>query len=263
MSRIEDPRLLAGRVALVSGAAKGMGAAHAVALARCGASVIVGDVDVAGAGTVADQIGSRALAVELDVRSASSWGAAVDAATGRFGAVSILVNNAGIVHREPFADTSEADFRRVLDVNQVGPFLGVQAVLGPMRSFGRGSVVNIASTAALVGFQDRIGYVASKWAVRGMSRALAAELAPWNIRVNTVCPGVIETPMTSGLSAVGGSLLRRRGLPEEVASLVVFLASDLSSYSTGADFVVDGGEVAVGGAAGSGGGVSPTVSGGA
>ena len=243
---ITDPALLAGRVALVSGGAMGMGASHAAALARCGAQVVVGDIDEAAAEETAARIGASAVACRLDVRRSDDWARAVARAEEAFGAVTVLVNNAGIVARTPMSEASEDDYRRVVEVNQVGPYLGMAAVLPGMRAARAGSIVNVSSTAGLVGFRDIIGYVASKWAVRGMTRAAAAEFAPWGIRVNCVVPGVIDTPMTSTLPHDGASLLGRRGLPDEVSNLVVFLASELSSYSTGGDFVVDGGETVVG-----------------
>lgn len=237
---------LDGRVALVTGAGGGMGASHAQALAANGASVALTDIDGEQAQYRAAEVGARTVGLEHDVTSPDSWLAAIEETEARFGPVSILVNNAGVVLYRPLADMTPNDYSTVVEVNQTGTFLGMCAVIPSMQRAGRGSIINVSSTAGVVGFPGLMGYVASKWAIRGMSKAAAIELAPHRIRVNTICPGVVDTPMTSDLEGDGASLLHRRGRPEEVSSLVLYLASDASAYCTGGDFVIDGGETASG-----------------
>ncbi len=235
--------MLDGKVAFVSGGARGLGEAYVRALAGEGAAVVFGDVlDDAGR-AVARDIGDRALYVHLDVTRAGDWAAGVAAGEARFGPFTVLVNNAGIVHFAPIEDTSPAQFDRVIDVNLRGTFLGMHAVIPSMRRAGGGSIINISSTAGLRGYENLAGYVASKYAVRGLAKTGALELGPAGIRVNSVHPGQIETPMTAPLETHTTHVaLRRRGVTAEVANLIVFLASDASSFCTGAEFVVDGGE---------------------
>jgi 3alpha(or 20beta)-hydroxysteroid dehydrogenase len=234
-----------GRVAIVTGGARGLGAAQARLLADEGASVVVTDVLAERGRALADEIGGRARFVDHDVTDPAGWSDVVRAAEEAFGPVSVLVNNAGILHEEPLESLDEADYRRVVEVNQVGVFLGMRAVLPSMRRAGGGSIVNISSVAGIVGFPGFLGYVASKWAIRGMTKAAALELAGDGIRVNSVHPGVIDTEMTKGLSAADAAVaaqpIPRKGRPEEIARLVCFLASDESSFSTGSEFVADGG----------------------
>lgn len=234
-----------GRVAIVTGGARGLGAAQARLLAAEGASVVVTDVLAEQGRELAGQLGDRARFVDHDVSDAAGWSEVVRAAEDAFGPVSVLVNNAGILREAPLESLDEADYRRVVDVNQVGVFLGMRAVVPSMRRAGGGSIVNISSVAGIVGFPGFLGYVASKWAIRGMTKAAALELAGDRIRVNSVHPGVIDTEMTRGLSAgdaaVAAQPIPRKGRPEEIARLVCFLASDESSFSTGSEFVADGG----------------------
>jgi 3alpha(or 20beta)-hydroxysteroid dehydrogenase len=182
----------------------------------------------------------------LDVTDAGQWDEVVAAAEQALGRLDILVNNAGIVAWGGLGDMDESAFRRVLEVNAVGVFLGMRAVASAMRRVGGGSIVNIGSTSALVGAPRSIGYTASKWAVRGMTKAAALELAPDGIRVNAIHPGTVRTPMsaaagdrTSGIPPLG-----KIGEPEHIAALAVHLACDESAYTTGADHVVDGGRSA-------------------
>lgn len=241
---------LAGRVAIVTGAARGMGEAEARLLAAEGAAVVLGDVRVEQAEAVAADIGEAAVAVHLDVTDPDHWAAAVELAAGR-GGVDVLVNNAGIHGTSPLESESVDTLRAMFDVNVVGAFLGMQAVLAPMRAAGRGSIVNVSSTAGLAGLPYHAAYGASKWALRGLSRTAAVEWGPHGIRVNTVHPGPIETDMLPpprgaemGENRFARLPLGRAGRPEEVARLVLHLASDESSYQTGGEFVVDGGSVA-------------------
>jgi 3alpha(or 20beta)-hydroxysteroid dehydrogenase len=238
--------MLDGKVAIITGAARGQGKAEATRFAEEGASVLVADVLDDEAREVANSLGDAAAHVPLDVTSESSWTAAIEAAYAKFGGVDVLVNNAGIVHFCPIADTSLGDYRRVIDVNQVGVFLGMRALAKRMRDGG--SIINVSSIDGLVGMPGLVAYCASKFAVRGMTKVAALEFAARGIRVNSIHPGIIDTPMIDrpDIQAVLGTILagvplRRAADPNEVAELAVYLASDASSYSTGAEFVVDGG----------------------
>lgn len=240
--------LLAGKVSLISGTARGMGLSHARAFLDQGARVVAFDRDTGDDVALQDEYGDdRVLICRGDVRSEDSWADIVSASVQKFGGLDILVNNAGICPIQRVEDVSEADYRHVIDVNQVGTFLGMRTVIPEMKERG-GSIVNVASTAAMVGFADIFGYVASKWAVRGMTKAAALELANYGIRVNAVCPGDTDTPMLRNLAAADSEAapsadelpFRRWASPEEVSAAVVFLASDGSSYVSGTEIVVDG-----------------------
>jgi 3alpha(or 20beta)-hydroxysteroid dehydrogenase len=244
------PASLAGQCAIVSGAARGQGAAEARALAAAGAGVVLGDVlDDAGA-AVAAEIGPRARYCHLDVTVPADWAAAVAAGEHSFGHVTILVNNAGILRPGRVQDTSTADLSATLDVNLLGSYLGIKAVLGSMTAAGGGSIINISSVGGMLGTPGAVAYVTSKWAVRGMTKAAASDLARVGIRVNSVHPGAIETPMIAdgGFEAErfiernkSRMPIRRMGQPEDVAGAVLFLASPASAYVTGAELTVDGG----------------------
>lgn len=239
---------LDGRVALVTGAARGQGEAEARRLAADGAAVVVTDVLDDEGRAVAASIGDRAMYQRLDVTQEGDWQRAVEEAARRFGPVTVLVNNAGIARGAPLAATSLDDYLAVVQVNQVGVFLGMRAVVPPMSAAGRGSIVNVSSVDGMTGMAFVVGYVASKFAVRGMTKVAALELGSLGIRVNSVHPGGVDTPMLRpdgvdrDLSAFFARVpLGRIGTVDDVASLVSFLASDESSYCTGAEFVVDGG----------------------
>jgi 3alpha(or 20beta)-hydroxysteroid dehydrogenase len=242
MTRVDGR--VGGKVVVVTGGGAGLGAAFVRALAGEGASVIVADIDVDAAQTVAEEAGERCYAARIDVSDEHSWAALVTTVRDRHGRLDGLVNNAGVVRRAALVDTSVEDFEAVLRVNATGTFLGIRAAAPLMRDSGGGSIVNIASTAGLTGVPGISGYTASKWAVRGLTRSAAVELAPWGIRVNVVAPGVVTTPMAARSATAVRNLMTRPGVVGEVAPLVVHLISDDSSYSTGADFVVDGGETA-------------------
>jgi 3alpha(or 20beta)-hydroxysteroid dehydrogenase len=243
---------LDGRVAVITGGARGMGASHARAFVAEGAKVLITDVLEEPGAALARELDPDAAFAAHDVTDEASWTAAIDAAEAAFGPVGILVNNAGVAAYGPLEATSEAAYRRVIDINQVGVFLGMKAVAASMRRAGGGSIVNVSSVAGLTGEAQTIAYTASKWAVRGMTKVAAKELGGHGIRVNSVHPGVIETPMLTDHPEVSGFLidgvsagtpLGRIGRAEEVTSLVLYLASAESSYSTGSEFVVDGGYV--------------------
>ena len=239
---------LQGKVALISGGARGMGAAHARRFVAEGARVVIGDVlDVDGK-EVAAELGDAAEFVHLDVTDEASWGAAVATTVERFGQLNVLVNNAGIVHVMPLAMTDVDDFRRVVEVNQVGVFLGMKAAIPAMADSPPGSIVNISSLAGLIGAPGHVAYCASKWAVRGMTKVAALEVAPLGIRVNSIHPGLIDTPMFDVYRNLGIGERASEGIPlgrlaeaEDVSELALFLASDESRYSTGSEFVIDGG----------------------
>jgi 3alpha(or 20beta)-hydroxysteroid dehydrogenase len=236
----------AGQVALVTGGARGIGAAVAAALVREGARVVVADVLDAEGEQTARSLGDAACYLHLDVTDPGAWAAAVGEAEARFGPVSVLVNNAGIVAFASIEASSDEVFRRVLDVDLVGTFLGMRAALPSLRRAGGGVVVNISSTAGLTGYAGIAGYVAAKWGMRGLTKAAALEFAPAGIRVCSVHPGPIRTPMTEGLlgeETVAGQPIPRFGEPDEVARMVLFVAAD-ATFSTGSEFVIDGGATA-------------------
>jgi len=247
---------LQGKTALISGAGKGMGAAEARLFAQQGASVIVADIDDAGSKAVVHDItdaGGRAIATHLDVSDAASWDKAIAAGVKAFGDINILVNNAGILLMKPVQDTSEEDWDRIFSINAKGVFLGTKAVLASMTAAGRGSIINISSIYGLVGAPSAAAYEATKGAIRLLTKATAADYAPFGIRVNSVHPGVIATPMTDDLlkdpevakSLLGTTIMDRAAQPEEVANAVLFLASDEASFMTGSEMVVDGGYTAL------------------
>jgi 3alpha(or 20beta)-hydroxysteroid dehydrogenase len=241
---------LAGKVVLVSGGARGMGAAHGRLFVAHGARVVLGDLRDDEGRQVADELGEAALYTHLDVRDEESWAQVVRVTRERFGRLDALVNNAGVVRHETLERTSRKDFLDLVEVNQLGVFLGMRAVLGPMRAAGGGSIVNVASIGGLSGMPVMSAYCATKYAVVGMSRSAAMELGPSGIRVNAICPGHIDTPMNAATPKSGipwltrGLPLRRVGQAEEIARLALFLVSDESSYCTGAEFVADGGRLA-------------------
>jgi 3alpha(or 20beta)-hydroxysteroid dehydrogenase len=244
---------LKGKVALITGAARGQGAAAARRFVAEGARVVIADINDEDGKKLADELGDAAYFRHLDVSSEDDWAAAVTEVGAQFGPVTVLVNNAGILHFAPLADTTLADYERVVRVNQIGTFLGMRAVVPDMIAAGGGSIVNTSSIEGLAAAPMLVAYTASKFAIRGMTKAAALELGDKGIRVNSVHPGMIDTQMLPtalggiavDLSRVGRKLpLRRVGRAEEIANLVVFLASDESSYCTGAEFVADGGATA-------------------
>ncbi len=248
---------LDGKVALVSGGARGMGQAEARLFAAEGAKVAICDIVDDEGKAVASEIGSSAIYQHLDVTSQDQWAEAIAATTAAFGKLDVLVNNAGIGEVVSFVDMTLDDYRRVTEVNQTGVFLGLKAAIDPMTEAGGGSIINISSIDGLVAANCVLHYIASKWAVRGMTKAAAIELAPRGIRVNSVHPGFIHTmignpegaPRPEGRAVLDDftkkwTPMGRTGEPEDIAKLVLFVASDDSAYSTGSEFVSDGGMIA-------------------
>jgi len=245
---------LDGKVAVVTGAARGQGAAEARLLVAEGALVVLGDVLDDEGNAVAAELGDAAVYRHLDVTSEGDWGTAVGTAVERFGGLHVLVSNAGISPMpRPIIDTKPDDYRRVIEINQVGSFLGIHTAAPAIIAAGGGSIILISSVNGFVGAGGIAGYVSSKFALRGLAKVAALELGRQGIRVNSVHPGPIDTPMVQPESWGGfdmrpalaaSSPLGRIGQPEEVAELVCWLASDASSYCTGSELVCDGGYLA-------------------
>ncbi|ORW92967.1 3-alpha-hydroxysteroid dehydrogenase [Mycobacterium sp. IEC1808] len=236
---------LAGKVALVSGGARGMGASHVRTLVAESAKVVFGDILDDEGKAVAAELGDTVRYVHLDVTKPEQWEAAAATAMTEFGGVDVLVNNAGIINIGTFEDYELSEWQRILDINLTGVFLGIRAVVKPMKEAGRGSIINISSIEGMAGTIGCHGYTATKFAVRGLTKSAALELGPSGIRVNSIHPGLIKTPMTEWVPEdIFNTAVGRIGEPKEVSSLVVYLASDESSYSTGSEFVVDGGTTA-------------------
>ena len=246
---------LHGKTALITGGARGQGASEAKLFASEGANIVVTDIlDEDGAATAADVGGTY---IHHDVTSEADWAAVVKQSVEQYGGIDILVNNAGIWMQTNVLGGSLEDYRRVIEINQIGVFLGMRAVVEAMTAGGGGSILNVSSIDGLVGMDLCLAYVASKWAVRGMTKTAARELAPHGIRVNSIHPGFIHTHLAveeeSQLETVHAMLdahaarlapMGRAGRPEEIARLALFLACDESSYSTGSEFVADGGLIA-------------------
>ena len=248
MARLES------EVAIVTGGARGLGRAIAEAYVAEGARVCIADVRIELAQRVAEALGADAIALELDVTDEQSWNLAIGACEQAFGSVSVLVNNAGLAEGAAIDETTLESYRRVTEVNQTGVFLGMKSVIPAMKRVGHGSIINMSSIDGLVGSPRIISYIASKWAVRGMTKAVAMEMGPYSIRVNSIHPGhvVTELGLRDGVDpsiitamveehTARHAPMQRTGTPQEIAAMAVFLASNESSYCTGAEFVVDGG----------------------
>jgi NAD(P)-dependent dehydrogenase (short-subunit alcohol dehydrogenase family) len=240
---------LDGKAALITGASRGQGAAEARLFAAEGAKVLLCDVLDDEGEAVAQAIrddGNAAHYRHLDVTNEADWQAAIEFAVQEFGALHVLVNNAGIGLRKPsMLEISREEWQRVLDVNLTGPFLGTQAAAPAIRDSGGGAIVNIGSIAGMTG-HFATAYTAAKWGIRGLTKSAAMEFAPWNIRVNAVHPGIVDTPIIAGsddfLEAMEWMTpLERAAQPEEIAAAVLFLASDEAGFVTGMDMAVDGG----------------------
>ena len=241
---------LEGKVAIITGAAQGMGASHARNFIKQGAKVVLTDLNKEKGEALSAELGENALFVSQNVTSAEDWAKVVEEAEKAFGKVDVLVNNAGITMAKSILQMTEEEYRRIVDINQLSVFLGMKTVIPAMQKAGGGSIVNISSMNGLVA--GAVGYTDTKFAVRGMTKAAAIECANYGIRVNSVHPGVIATPMVvqedtkAAVEAFAKHIpLKRVAEPEEVSNLVVYLASDESSYSTGSEFVIDGGMTAM------------------
>ncbi|QQD19822.1 glucose 1-dehydrogenase [Spongiibacter nanhainus] len=249
MSRLKN------KIAIITGAAQGMGAATARRFIEEGATVVIADILDDKGESLAASLGERAHYQHCDVRREADWQAIVSYAES-LGGLNVLVNNAGILHVGAIADTDGEAYMKVVSINQLGCYLGIRAAMPAMKKAGGGSIINISSIDGLQAKNGLSAYVSTKWALRGLSKSAAIELGPYNIRVNTVHPGGIFTAMHNVDQQEGGSHsapsdadnafyshhpLPRVGLPEEVANMSLFLASDESSYSTGSEFIVDGG----------------------
>jgi len=221
-----------------------MGAAHAREIAAEGGSVVIGDILNKEGRALAEDIGERARYVHLDVTSESDWVSAVALAVAEFGRLNVLVNNAGICTAGSIQSFTLDDWNRIIAINLTGQFLGIRAATAALIEGAPSAIINVSSTAGMEGISGLHGYTASKFAVRGLTRCVAIELAGKRVRANTICPGTIATPMNEGLDVSGFNPMNRKADPKEVAKLVVFLASDESPFISGADILIDGAELA-------------------
>lgn len=233
-----------GTIALVSGGARGMGASHVRALVAEGARVVFGDILDDEGKAVAEELGDAALYIRLDVTSPQQWEEAVEMTEREYGPINLLINNAGIVAFGPIDQMTPDEFRRVIDINLTGTYLGMHYAVPSMKRAHGGVIINISSTAGLMGYANISAYSASKWGLRGLTKSAALELGSHGIRVLSVHPGPIRTPMIEGLGddIAAAQPISRVGESEEVTKMVLFLAAD-ATYSTGSEFVVDGGAV--------------------
>ena len=243
---------LDGKVAIITGAARGLGASHAKGFANEGAKVIVTDILEEEGKKTAEEIGDSAIFLKLDVTNPDNWKDVVETGEKKFGKINVLVNNAGLIINEPTLNVTVENFTKAYEVNQLGALLGIQAVIPSMQESGGGSIVNISSASGIMGQAESAGYNATKFAVRGLTKTIAAEFGKDNIRANSVHPGPVETDMTAQeevkdlIESIKERIpLGRLGEPEEITNLCIFLASDESSYSNGSEFKVDGGLVEV------------------
>lgn len=243
---------LDGKVALITGGARGMGKAHVRRFLDEGAKVVFGDVLEEEGAKLAAELGDAVRFVRMDVSSPQDWQAAAETATSTFGALNVLVNNAGIIRHKRIEDMELDEFRRILEVNLIGQWLGVKTVTGPMREAGGGSIVNVSSTEGFIGAAGLAAYSASKFGIRGLTKSAARELGQYGIRVNSIHPGGVLTPLSMQDDVVAATVdsadtflkalpLGRMGNSKEVSGLIVYLASDDSSYCTGSEVLVDGG----------------------
>jgi 3alpha(or 20beta)-hydroxysteroid dehydrogenase len=243
---------LANKVAVITGAAQGMGAAHARRFVAEGAKVVLTDVNEKGGAALAKELGPSAIFVSHDVTKLASWSDVIRLGEAKFGTINVLVNNAGIIGEiQETKEITESNYMNVIAINQHGVYYGMKAVLPSMIKAGGGSIVNISSIAGMIACHGapNVAYVASKFAVRGMTKFVATEYGKYNIRVNSVHPGFIKTPMMvaatdqEGAGAAAMIPLRRMAEPDEVSQLVAFLASDESSFITAEEHVIDGGMI--------------------
>ena len=241
---------VAGKVVLISGAAQGMGASHARVLAAAGARAVIGDLQQEAGTALARELNNSlgrtaAHFVKLDVTSFEDWTAAVGAAVDIFGKLDVLVNNAGIYTPGNVEEASIEDWNRTIDIDLTGTFLGMKAAVPALRRAQSSSIINVSSIAGLTGFKNRAAYAAAKWGVQGLTKTSAMDLGPDGIRVNSIHPGSVETPLTAGLKRGFGQVpAGRAAQAEEISSLVLYLASDESRFVSGAAIAIDGGETA-------------------
>lgn len=237
---------LKGKVAIITGAARGQGACEARLFVEEGARVVLGDIMDEEGQALAEELGEAARYVHLDVREESDWAGAVEAA-GEFGALNVLINNAAVVHFSAITETTLDDYNRVVSINQTGTFLGLRSVFEPMKAAGGGSIVNVSSIDGLQAKNGIIAYASTKWAIRGMTKVAAIEFGRHNIRVNSLHPGGVDTLMGNPASMDNidefykNQPIPRCGQPIDIARLALFMASDECSYSTGSEFIADGG----------------------
>ncbi len=248
----DNSKPLAGKVALITGGAGGMGAAQAALFIAHGAEVAIADINDERGKELAQQLGDKALYLHLDVSEESDWLEAVDAVQQRFGRVNVLVHNAGISPKpKNIEQLTVAEYERVIRINQLGTFLAIKSLIEPMKTAGGGSIITLASTAAIDGVSGLSPYSSSKFAVRSLTKVAALELAREGVRVNTIIPGPIDTEMNRETGAWGFDLrplfaksnpMGRMGSADEIAYMASFLASDASSFCTGGEYPVDGGQ---------------------
>lgn len=238
------------KVAIVTGGANGMGKSHVQRFIAEGAKVVFTDINTEAGQKLAEELGENSLFVKHDVTNEAGWQEVIEKTEAVFGPVNILVNNAGISMSKSISDMTLNEYKKIININQVSVFLGIKSVLASMEKAGGGSIINISSMNGIVG--GAVGYTDSKFAVRGITKAAAMELGHLGIRVNSVHPGVIETPMVTQGDAVEQIKefakhipMRRMAQAEEVSNMVLFLASDEASYSTGSEFIIDGGLTAM------------------
>jgi 3alpha(or 20beta)-hydroxysteroid dehydrogenase len=232
-------------VALITGGARGLGESHARAMVAEGAKVMIADVLDAEGAAVAAELSDDVGYVHLDVTDREQWARAVAATVERFGMLNVLVNNAGIASARRIDRYTPEQWDAIIAVNLTGVFNGIHAALDALKAAAPSSIINVSSTAGLQGYSKLPGYTASKFGVRGLTKSVALDLGAYGVRCNSVHPGAVSTPMTAGLDISQHHVaLGRLGRPVEISNLVVFLASDESSYSTGAEFTADGGETA-------------------
>ncbi|WP_341964133.1 glucose 1-dehydrogenase [Pseudomonas sp. RC10] len=248
---------LGGKVILITGGAQGLGEAHSRLFAGRGASVVIADIDSIAGLELAQELTAKGLVAsfqKLDVRDGANWAQVVEDVMDRHHRIDALVNNAGIYLRAPLEDLSSKQFAEVMEINVNGTFLGCKAVAPIMRRLGGGVIVNTGSIAALVANLDgEVAYCASKGAIKMLTKAVASDLAKYNIRVNSVHPGVVQTPMAAEFfknpeltrELLGTTLMKRAAAPAEISEAIAFLISDSASFMTGSDLVVDGGFTAV------------------
>jgi 3alpha(or 20beta)-hydroxysteroid dehydrogenase len=239
---------LEGKIVLITGAARGMGASHARAFVEEGAKVAITDILEKEGKYEAAELGEKAIFIRHDVTKEADWEEAVKQTEAAFGPINVLINNAGIARSIPTVDQSVESYNQVYEINQLSVFLGMKAVFPSMQKAKKGSIINVSSISGIVGQAASLAYNATKFAVRGMTKSAAVEWGPLNIRVNSIHPGIIRTPMNEAeelqniLEKIEETIpLQRPGDSWEITPLCIFLASDESSYCTGSEFIIDGG----------------------